>query len=507
MTTPSGFVELVGAGPGDPGLITVRGRAAVQQAEVLIYDQLVHPSLLDLVRPEAERIFAGKRAGRLVYTQDEINQLLVEKARQGKRVVRLKGGDPLVFGRGAEEAAFLRAHGIPYRIVPGVTAAVGVSGYTELPITHRAAASAVALVTGHDDPRDPKARVNWPSLAKFPGTLVVYMGVAHLKDICEVLIEHGMSPETPAAVVERGTWARQRSVAATLSSLPELVSTHRLHPPALLIVGSVVNLRPERSWFESLPLFGQRILVTRPAEDCRLASEQLETLGAEVLQAPTVEVQPLQDFQALDDILARIRSFDWLVFTSRHGVDAFLGRLMHLGHDARALGGLKLAAIGPGTADQLQRWHLRADLVPDRFLSEGLVEALSPLVLGKRVLLARANRGRTLLCDQLEAIAQVEQVAVYQNLDAAALPAGVVQAMEAGEIDWITLTSSAITERLFNLLPAHIREKVEREIKLVSISPVTTATAQKLGWTVAAEAQTYTWDGVVQAICAARLLI
>jgi len=503
MISSAGFVELVGAGPGDPGLITVRGRAALQQAEVLIYDQLVHPSLLELVPSSAERIFAGKRAGRLVYNQDQINSLLVEKARLGKRVVRLKGGDPLVFGRGAEEAAFLRMQGIPYRIIPGVTAAVGVSGYTELPITHRGAASAVALVTGHDDPRQPGGRVDWPALAKFPGTIVVYMGVAHLKEICDVLMHAGMSPSTPAALVERGTWPSQRSVSGTLANLPDQAALHHLHPPALLIIGSVVNLRPDRSWFESLPLFGQRILVTRPAEDSLASAEQLEALGAEVHHAPTVQIQPLEDFRPLDQVLARIKSFDWLVFTSRHGVDAFMGRLFERGQDVRALGHLQLATIGPGTADQLKRWHLRADLVPDQFLSEGLADALKPRVQGKRVLLARANRGRTVLRDELEPLAQVEQVAVYRNFDAPELPPAVMQALEAGEIDWITLTSSAITERLAALLTPRARARIGQETKLVSISPITTEAAHKQGMPVAAEASEYTWNGVVRAVCEA----
>jgi uroporphyrinogen III methyltransferase/synthase len=504
MSTCAGYVELVGAGPGDPGLITVRGRAALEAADVVIYDQLVPRALLELAPAGSERIFAGKRAGRLVLSQAEINALLVEKARQGKRVVRLKGGDPLVFGRGGEEALFLRANGVPYRIVPGVTAAVGVSAYCEFPITHRSVASAVALVTGHEDPRTGGGRVDWAALARFPGTLVVYMGVAHLRAICEVLIENGQSPGVSAALIERGTWPRQRSVEATLNTLADRAEAVGLHPPALLIVGPVVALRPERSWFEALPLFGQRIVITRPREDSRSAAESLEALGAETLLAPTVEIRPLEDFTQLDETLERLGRFDWLVFTSRHGVEAFCDRLRHLGRDARALGRLQIATIGPGTSEQLLRWNLRADLVPDRFDSEGLVQALGPRVGGQRVLLARADRGRTLLRDELGALAPVEQVAVYRNVDAPILPHDVVAAIEAGQVDWITLTSSAITERLAALLPASARSRIGRETRLASISPLTTETAHRLGWPVAAEARTATWPGVVEALCEAN---
>jgi uroporphyrinogen III methyltransferase/synthase len=501
MLTPSGTVVLVGAGPGDPGLITVRGRAALERAEVVIYDQLVNPRLLELAPSDAEKIFAGKRAGKLVLNQAQINDLLVERARQGKRVVRLKGGDPLVFGRGAEEAAFLRENGVSYRIVPGVTAAAGVSAYAELPITHRSAASAVALVTGHDDPRSGPGRVDWAALARFPGTLVVYMGVARLRSICAALIEAGQSPETPAAIIERGTWPAQRSVEATLSTLADQSEALGLHPPALLVVGTVVGIRPKHSWFESLPLFGQRIVITRPAEDAASSVESLEALGADVLVAPTVEIQPLADFSRLDTALAQLDRFDWLVFTSRHGVDAFFNRLRHQGRDARALGPMRLAAIGPGTAEQLTRWNLRADLVPDRFDSEGLVEGLRPEVAGRRVLLARADRGRTLLRDELATIAQVEQVAVYRNVDAPAMPAELVAALEAGRVDWITLTSSAITERLAALLPDAARAYIGTSTRLVSISPVTTQTARRLGWSVAAEGRSATWPGLVAALC------
>ena len=503
MNKQSGFVELVGAGPGDPGLLTIRGRAAVETADVVIYDQLVHPRLMSLVPEAAERIFAGKRAGRLVLTQDQINSLLVEKAREGKHVVRLKGGDPLLFGRGAEEAAFLRAHGIAYRIVPGVTAAVGVSGYAELPITHRDAASAVAFVTGHEDPRTPNGRVDWSALARFPGTLVVYMGVAHLNAICEVLIEHGLSPETPAALVERGTWTRQRSVEATLKTLPAQVDSLKLAPPALHFIGESVRLRHRPSWYESLPLFGRRILVPRPATQCQAAAEHLECLGAEAILAPTVEIHPLNDFTQLDAAIAHLQSFDWLIFASRNGVEGFLGRLWELGQDLRTLARVQIAAIGPGTAEQLANWKIRANLIPEHSRSEGLTDELLPRVKNQRILLARADRGRPYLLDQLSTVAQVEQVTVYHHADSQSLPVAAIQALESGQIDWVTLTSSAITLRLAELLSPLTLTKMGKEIKLATISPITTEAANSLGWAVAAEAQTHTWNGLVDALCQA----
>ena len=495
-----GFVHLVGAGPGDPGLLTRLGAEVLARAEAVVYDHLIHPRLLELAPASAPRIFAGKRAGHCAMPQEEINDLLARLAREGKRVVRLKGGDPYVFGRGAEEAEHLEREGIPFRVVPGVTAGVGVTAYAGLPVTHREAASAVAFVTGHDDPDAPGGKLDWAALARFPGTLVFYMGVRRLPALCQALVRHGMDESTPAALVQSGTTAAQRVAVGTVGDLPGRVAEAGLGPPALVVVGAVVDRRSALAWFEALPLFGQRIVVTRPGGESDRSASDLEALGAEVLVAPTVEIRPLEDYAPLDRALARIGEFDWLVFTSGNGVRAFLDRLAARGQDLRALGHLRLAAIGPATAEALARYHLKADLVPESFRSEALAEALRDQVAGRRVLLARADRGRTILKDELENHAQVEQVAVYRNADAEALPPGVVERIVEGSVDWITVTSSAIVEGLHALLPEEARRRVGRDVRLASLSPVTSATARRLGWEVAAEAAVYTWDGLVEAI-------
>ncbi|MBV8383243.1 MAG: uroporphyrinogen-III C-methyltransferase [Planctomycetaceae bacterium] len=502
MAEGPGIVYLVGAGPGDPGLLTRRGAEVLSRAEVVVYDHLASPRLLDLAPAGALRICAGKWIGHCTLSQDEINRLLVEHARAGRRVVRLKGGDPYVFGRGGEEAEHLRAAGLEFQVVPGVTAGVGVTAYAGIPITHRDSASAVAFVTGHDDPEAPtsRRRLDWEALARFPGTLVVYMGVSRLEGLCRTLVRLGKPETTPAALIESGTLARQRTVVGTLVDLHRRAVDAGIGPPALLVVGEVVARRPALRWFEDLPLAGQRIIVTRPADEVERSASALEALGAEVLAAPTVEIRPLDDFEVLDRTLARLDTFDWLVFTSGNGVRCFLDRLHVLGRDLRALGHLKLAAIGPATAEALARFRLKPDLVPGTFRSEALAEALAEHVAGRRVLLARADRGRTVLKDELGRVSDVEQVAVYRNADVEALPASVLERIAEGSVDWITLTSSAITERLHALLRDEARCRIGRDIQLASLSPVTSATAARLGWAVAAEARNYTWDGLIQAL-------
>jgi uroporphyrinogen III methyltransferase/synthase len=497
-----GTVYLVGAGPGDPGLLTRRGEALLATSDVVVYDHLASPRLLDLAPTGALRVCAGKSVGHCTMTQDRIHEVLIEHALAGRSVVRLKGGDPLVFGRGAEEASALRAAGVPFEIVPGVTAGVGVAAYAGIPVTHRATASAVAFITGHTDPEVAGAggRLDWSALARFPGTLVVYMGVTHLGSICRTLIREGKPGETPAAIVEMGTLPSQRTLVATLEDLPRVAREAGASPPALLIVGEVLGLRDELGWYERLPLFGQRIVVTRPAGEASRSSAMLEALGAEVLLAPTVEIRPISDAGPLDAAIGRLGEFDWLVFTSANGVRFFLRRLEELGHDLRVLGGLRLAAVGPTTAKALADSHLRADLVPDSFRSEALAAALGSRAAGARILLARADRGRAVLREELEHLADVLQVAVYQNADVASLPESVSDRIAEGSVDWITLTSSAIAARLHELLPEPARRRIGREVRLASLSPVTTETAERLGWDVAVEAQEYTWEGLIRAI-------
>ncbi len=509
MNSTPGIVYLVGAGPGDPGLLTLRGADAVGRADVVVYDHLASARLLDLAPPQAIRICAGKSSGHCTLHQDEINALLLEHVRAGRVVVRLKGGDPLVFGRGAEEAEYLARHEIPFQIVPGVTAGVGVTAYAGIPVTYRGHASAVAFVTGHGDPeaepepgaaRSDRSRLDWSALASFPGTLVVYMGVTRLSAICRTLLRNGKEGSTPAAVIESGTVPAQRVIEGTLATIASRAQDREIRPPALLVVGAVVGRRGDLSWYDSLPLFRQRIVVTRPIDEAVRIAPGMEFLGAEVLLAPTVRIAPMADTGPLDDAIRRLPEFDWLVFTSGNGVRYFLERLLTVGGDLRSIGHLRLAAIGSATAQALARYHLRADLVPQSYRSEDLAEVLSSRAAGQRILLARADRGRALLKQELAMVADVHQVAVYQNADAEVLPESIVRRIESATVDWITLTSSAIAVRVHALLPDSARRLVGRQVRLASLSPVTSETVRGLGWDVAVEASVYTWDGLVKGI-------
>jgi uroporphyrinogen III methyltransferase/synthase len=484
--------------------LTRRGEALLAKADVVVYDHLASSRLLELAPEQAVRICAGKSIGHCTLKQDEINELLIEHARAGLQVVRLKGGDPFVFGRGAEEALALGTAGIPFEVIPGVTAGVGVTAYAGIPLTHRAAASAVAFVTGHGDPESETDEngLDWRALAQFPGTLVVYMGVTHLTAICRTLLKLGKPGDTPAAVIESGTLPWQRTVTGTLANIAVTANRALVRPPALLVIGSVARLRDELTWFERLPLFGQRIVVTRPRDEGSRAAMSLETLGAEVLLAPTVQVRPISDPGPLDAAIDRLASYEWLVFTSANGVRFFLERLTARGRDLRALGHLKLAAIGPVTAETLGQFHLNADLVPETFRSEALAAALLNRASGCKVLLARADRGRAVLKAELDKLAEVDQVEVYRNVDAGKLPELVVERITGGTIDWVTITSPAIAARLHELLPQAARDRIGREVRLASLSPVTTEAARSLGWTVAVEADEFTWQGLVRAIVA-----
>jgi uroporphyrinogen III methyltransferase/synthase len=430
--------------------------------------------------------------------------MMIDAARQGLRVVRLKGGDPFVFCRGAEESEALRGAVIAFEIVPGVTAALGASACAGIPLTHREHASAVALVTGHEHPgRGPGSRLDWPALARFPGTLVFYMAVARLESIVASLIEHGKPPAIPAAAIERGSTSRQRTVHTTLADLPAVVRRENIQAPALIVIGDVVSLRERLAWFEDRPLFGRRVMVTRPRHQCAEMVQSLEALGASAVTLAAVEIAEPADWAPVDAALARISSYQWLVFTSVNGVEHFLKRLRSTGRDLRALGGLKLAAIGPATAEALNGWHLQADVVPEQFNSESLVVSLRERVRGQRVLLARADRGLELLRDELGKVAEVEQVAVYSQIDAR-LEAGhpVLAQLSAGEIDFVTLTSTNIAKALLGALDETGREQIRAgRVRLVTISPRTSAAVHGLGLPVAAEAREYTTAGVIETLC------
>lgn len=496
-------VALVGAGPGNPGLLTLRAVECLSAADLILYDRLVPVRLLDHARPEAKRVCVGDLQGGHPDRYPLVHRDLIDAARRGLRVVRLKGGDPFLFGRGAEEAEALREAGIEFEVVPGVTAALGATAFAGIPLTHRQFASAVALVTGHEQPGKPDGTLDWDALARFPGTLVFFMGIARLGAIAEALVARGKDGATPAAAIRWGTTGEQRTVEAPLVDLPSAVARAGLTAPALVVVGGVVSLRRELAWFERRPLFGRRVLVTRPRGQAGDMVRRLEGLGAFVSVLPTVEIREIGDWGPVDGAIAEIGEYGWVVFTSVNGVRAFLGRLRHLGRDLRALGGVRLAAIGPATADALRGFHLEPDVVPERFRSEGLVEALKERVRGQRVLLARADRGRELLRDELSAVARVDQVAVYSQVDAAEVDSSVLADLRDGRVEFVTLTSSNIARALARVLDPATRERIESGgVRLVTISPVTSSAVREVGLPVAAEAREETVEGVIEALVA-----
>jgi uroporphyrinogen III methyltransferase/synthase len=431
--------------------------------------------------------------------------MLIETARAGKTVVRLKGGDPLIFGRGGEEAEALRSAGIAYEIVPGVSAAIAAGAYLEVPLTHREYSSAIAFVTGHELPNKPGNRIDWKAVAAFPGTLAIYMGIARLPIIVSELLKYGKDPNTPAAIVERVSWGEQRSVFSRLADLEETRRHAGLEAPGLILVGEAVARRSPHPWFESRPLFGRRVLVTRPSHQAMGMVQKLERLGAVVSRLSAVEIREPADFAPVDAAIGQLAGgqWDWLVFTSANGVHSLMRRIEAIGRDLRVLGQVKFAAIGPKTADALREYRLRADLVPaSSFSSEGLATALATEVAGKRVLLARANRGRALLRDELtKTAAVVEQVTVYDQVDAVAADASVLDALRRGEIRYVTLPSSNIARGVLGAFDETIHGRVLRgEIRLVAISPETGNAVRELGYPVAAEADVFTEDGLIEAV-------
>lgn len=491
----AGRVFLVGAGPGDPDLITLRGAALLARADVVLFDYLVNPAVMRYARADARQICLGKHGGGRMLSQDEVNREMIQSAKAGQMVVRLKGGDPAVFGRGAEEADALVAAGVPFEIVPGVTAALAAGSYAGIPVTHRNMASAVAFVTGHEsDHKD--ARLDIGRLANFPGTLVFYMGVTTVREWSEALLAAGKPADTPVAVIRRCSWPDQFTLRTTLGELADEVQRRRLRPPVVTIIGEVVNLAPRLSWFDRRPLFGQRIVVTRPRHQADALQARLAELGAEVLLQPAIEIEPPPSWEPVDQAIGQLARFDWVVFSSSNGVHAFIKRLLERG-DLRRLGHAQLAAVGPGTADALASYHLKADAVPEEFRAEALASALTePAKAGKSFLLIRASRGREVLADELRAAGgSVEQVVCYLSRDVTQPQEDVVAGLNEGTIDWITVTSSAIARSLHAMFGPSLRC-----VRLASISPVTSATLRELGLEPAAEASQYTMEGVVDAI-------
>ena len=501
----AGKVWLVGAGPGDPRLITVAAIDAVARAEVLVYDRLVHRGLVDLAPSKAERIFAGKdpaKKGGPGFSQQQINDLLIARAREGKRVVRLKGGDPFVFGRGGEEAEALAAAGIPFEVVPGVTSAIAAPAYAGIPVTHRRASSSFTVVTGHEDPDKLESAVDWARIAKSADSLVILMGGANLEEIMKRLADAGRAPDEPVAVIRWGTTPEQRVVTGTITDVAGRVAEAGLTPPLVTVVGPVVRLRDSLRWFDNRPLFGKRVLVTRAAEQAGVLSHALTEAGAEPIELPGIEIVPRVDRRALQPAFDRLDAgeYDWLVFSSANGVDAFFAELRRAHKDARAVGRARVCAIGPATAIALSGHGVHADLVPERYLAEGVVDALAERgVAGQRVLWPRARGARRALVAGLERLgAAVDEVPLYSAAVPKEVDAEAMARLRAGEVDVVTFASSSAVRNLLKMLGGD-RGVLEKPL-IACIGPVTAATARRLGLRVDVEAPEHTIEGLLAAL-------
>ena len=495
-------VYLIGAGPGDPGLLTIKGKDILEKADVVVYDYLANDTLLGYARPDAERIYVGKVAGNHALPQDGINKLIIEKAKEGKIVARLKGGDPYIFGRGGEEAEELLDAGVPFEEVPGISSTIAGPAYAGIPLTHRSFSSSVTLITGHENPDKPGSVHNWKALAASANTLVFVMGMKNLPDIARNLIEAGLSPDTP----HWGTTAKHRSLAATLGTLHEEGVRQGFTNPSVIIVGKVVTLRDRLNWFEQKPLLGRSVVVTRAREQASGLAAQLADLGAEVIQFPTIDIKPLEDYSSVDAAVRNLGAYDWLIFTSANGVKCFWERLEAQGLDARALYGLQVAAIGPATAQAVRTHGIAPDFVPEAYIAESVAEGLIGLGMdGKKVLLPRAREAREVLPEELrKAGAQVDVLPVYETVPAAAHRDEVLQRLEAGTLDAVTFGSSSTVDNFFAQIPADTirNQPEEKRVKFASIGPVTTKTLAKYGFACDIQPEDFTISALVKALTA-----
>jgi uroporphyrinogen III methyltransferase/synthase len=498
-----GRVYLVGAGPGALGLVTLRARELIGQADVLVYDYLCNPEMLRWARADVETIYAGKSGASHTLTQDEINALLVARAEAGKVVVRLKGGDPYVFGRGGEEAQVLVHAGVPFEVVPGVTSAIAAPAYAGIPVTHRDFASTVTFVTGHEDPTKTESSIDWKHLAQLRGTKIFLMGVERLREIARRLVAEGADPATPVALVRWGTTARQESIEGTLATVADLVEKRGFAAPAITIVGDVVKLRRELNWFEAQPLFGQRVVVTRTRQQASGLTKRLAQLGADVLEIPTIRVVPLKLDETQRKKLADLsQKFDWLVFTSPNAVDFFFAEYFSLQSDLRALGPVKIAAVGPATATHLNELHLQVDLKPEVYTAEKLAEAFSKSdITGRRFCLPHGRLADPLLANHLrEQGGAVEEWLLYATEPEQEDVTSARARYLCEGAHWITFTSSSTAEN-WHALKLQPAPGVPQP-KAVSMGPVTSATLRKLGYEIAAESSASTIDALIATICA-----
>jgi len=505
------MVYLVGAGPGDPGLITVRGKQLLERAEVVIYDYLASKKLLKYVPRDAEFIYAGKRGGvKHTHTQEEINQMLIDRALSGRRVIRLKGGDPFIFGRGGEEIEELVKEGITFEVVPGVTSATAAATYAGIPITHRQYTSTVAFVTGHEDPTKPDSNIAWDKLATGVGTIVVYMGIKNLESITEKVIKYGRDPKTPVAVVRWASTSEQRTVVGNLENIASIVRKNNIKPPSLVVIGEVVNLRDTLNWYENRPLFSKRVVVTRTRDQASELVTLLENYGAECLEYPTISLEPVPSYEVLDQALTELETYHWLLFTSINAVDYFFKRLFQLGRDVRDLKGPSIAAVGRVTAEALANHGIRADLLPEEFTGDGLAEILIKKdVKGQRILIPRALKAREILPEILsKAGAEITVAPVYQNVLPASSPGAqlkeeLLTALQEKSIHMVTFTSSSTVKNFVTLLGSDTLAEVQQlmsGIAVATIGPITAKTAEQFGMHVDVQPTEYTIPDLVDSI-------
>ncbi|MDL2286121.1 uroporphyrinogen-III C-methyltransferase [Desulfococcaceae bacterium OttesenSCG-928-F15] len=502
MKSHTGKVFLIGAGPGDPGLFTLKGKECLEKASVVIYDYLASPALLSFANPEAEIIYVGKKGGDHTLPQEEINALIVEKAKTGAVVARLKGGDPFIFGRGGEEAEVLQEAGIPFEIVPGVTAGIAASAYAGIPLTHRKMTASLAFVTGHEDPSKENTKIDWEALSRI-GTLVFYMGIKNLPLISEKLLSAGRDPKTPVAVIRWGTTPKQKSVTGTLKTIEEEVRKAGITAPAIIVVGEVVDLRGTLAWFEKeRPLLGKTILVTRAREQASELVSKLSDLGAHCIELPSIRIVPPEDYGPMDKAIDNLQSYDWLIFTSVNGVRYFFDRLFERGLDVRALCRMQTACIGPATAKKLSDYGIRCDVLPKNYVAESVVEAFQELHMkDRRVLLPRALEARTLLPDSLREMgALVDEAPAYKTLHVEGQGKILLPLLENKEVDLVTFTSSSTAKNFKALLPDKNSDAFTAPLAFASIGPITTQTASALGFPINVEAKEFTIPGLVDAI-------
>jgi uroporphyrinogen III methyltransferase/synthase len=499
-----GKVYLVGAGPGDPGLLTIKAKACLEKADVVIYDYLANEAFLDHADEKAELIYVGKRGGDHTLSQEEINKLIVDKAQQGQVIVRLKGGDPFIFGRGGEEAEELVKAGVPFEIVPGVTSAIAVPAYAGIPLTHRDYTSTVAFITGHEDPTKETSSIDWEKLGTGVGTLVFLMGVGNLQRIAESLVKHGRSPDTPVALIHRGTVPAQKTVVGTLQDIAERAQKEGMKPPAIIVVGDIVSLREELNWFETKPLFGKRIVVTRAREQASDFLARLNELGAACIQFPTIQVVPPKSWDPLDRAIMCLERYQWLLFTSVNGVKYFFERLEHLGMDMRELKDMKVGAIGPKTAEAVYKKGIRPDLVPDEYRAEAIVDAFRKWdVKGIKILLPRAAKARQVLPVELVKMgASVDEIPAYQTVQPDHDKGRVKGMLEKGEIDMVTFTSSSTVTNfceMFSEERQHLKTWMAK-VAVACIGPITAQTAEEQGLSVSLIPEEYTIEALTSAI-------